>query len=132
MKTIRLAMAALQEAIMDTQHRVVEPMSTLIGVNTDGQPSDLWLIETSWDGASISDVVIYINRRCNPGSLAREVKNHDTGELYPHEWAYWGSVPASRVKNYKVLDADKPTPQTWGKSGAEPQAKAGKSPTASA
>jgi hypothetical protein len=112
--TRRLALAALDTPVMDATDRNIMPMGTLIA-------SEMWLIEVPWDGARIGDAQVFINRACNPGNGAKEPGADD-------RWEWWTGVPASRIKNYRFLDTDRPSPQTL--KNAERQEKPGKAPRA--
>ena len=60
----RLARASLETPVSDPTDRNTMPMSTLLS-------SDQWLLETSWDGASIGDVQVFKNAACGHNGVRK-------------------------------------------------------------
>lgn len=108
----RLASASLEHPINDPADRNVMPMSTLIA-------SEQWLLETSWDGASIGDVQIFKNASCGQNGVRTTIDSDETDERgrpkqipKPDEWIWWGGVPRGRIKSYRFTEEEHPRPMT--------------------
>lgn len=94
MNIVRLASANLEVPVYDPNDRSEMPMSTLIA-------SDRWLLETSWDGASIGDIQVFKNTQCGPnGNSLVDTK----GRKVAAQWVWWGGVPRGKIKSYRFLD----------------------------
>lgn len=108
----RLASASLTDPINDPGDRNVMPMSTLIA-------SEQWLLETSWDGASIGDVQIFKNASCGQNGLRINVDSEELDERGKKkqipkldEWIWWGGVPRGKIKSYRFTPEEHPQPLT--------------------
>lgn len=106
----RLAYVDLDTSISDPVDRTIMPMQRLIGVDGD-PPNHMWLIETSWDGASIGDVQVFRNQNC---SHAGNPATDKDGEPLPANWVWWGGVPRGRIKSYRFAAGDVTLPMTLG------------------
>ena len=106
MNIVRLSSASLEIPINDPNDRSEMPMSTLIA-------SDKWLLETSWDGASIGDVQIFKNAKCDVnGNALRHIEGKKKGQKVDPEWIWWGGVPRGKIKSYRFLDGANIRPAT--------------------
>jgi hypothetical protein len=99
MKFVRLETASLEVPVSNPKDRQEMPMSTLIA-------SDRWLLETSWDGASIGDIQIYSNSECTHAGDAKVYQDgKNKGQKVPPVWTWWGGVPNGKIKSYRFLNA---------------------------
>ena len=106
MKFVRLSSASLEVPVSNPFDRSEMPMSTLIA-------SDRWLLETSWDGASIGDVQMFKNSECDPnGNALVHTEGKKKGQKVTPVWSWWGGVPRGKVKSYCFLDRVGIAPQT--------------------
>jgi hypothetical protein len=108
----RLSSVSLSDPVSDPSNRSIMHMSTLIA-------SDLWLLETSWDGSSIGDIQVFINRACGQNGVRMTVPGTEVdarGRLVevpaPDDWAWWRGVPKGKVNSYSFVEEDVPAPAT--------------------
>ena len=92
----RLSSVSLDTAISDPLDRGTMPMSTLIA-------SDLWLLETSWDGESVGDIQVFKNAAC--GQSGVRVGPED-------KWVWWAGVPRGKIKSYRFVELEPILPMT--------------------
>ena len=106
MKIVRLATASLEKPINNPADRSEMPMSTLIA-------SDVWLIETSWDGASIGDIQLFKNAKVTAsGDALRHLEGKKKGQKVDPDWIWWGGVPRGMIKSYRFADGTNIRPST--------------------